>query len=121
MYDALRVKPPFSRWKLPPGDEVRFTTRAAVSIERRLGIGPADLLLGYHYLELDGGHVIGVVAKNTATRARAKATLAHEMIHASLAINAAKSGAVYSPGHGRAFQSRRRMVAIALGCEPEEI
>lgn len=64
-YEFMRCTPPFARWKLPPGETVRF--KVTRSIDSR----------GHAY----GVHEIGVSSRNIGRTESLLMVMAHEMVH----------------------------------------
>ena len=67
-YDFLRAFPPFDRWRLPPGDEVRFH------------VAYVDNWYG-HYSRLRRSHRIDISAVTVGHGDTLLRTMAHEMVH----------------------------------------
>lgn len=70
VWDMLRQFPPISKWKLPPAEEVEFTTSARNDIH------------GQWSRWSNGTHIITVSVKRTGHLDTLIQTVAHEMIHA---------------------------------------
>jgi hypothetical protein len=86
-YDYLCCVPPFSRWNMPPSEDVKF-----------LIIRQADRYA--HYQMVNGVHHIAVSSKFVGRHESLISTLAHELIH--LHMRAARISS-RNP-HGKAFQ-----------------
>ncbi len=67
-YDYLRAFTPFSRWKLPHGDEIAFKVIA-------------DKKLCGYYQHLNGEHWIGVSTAWAGAHSTLLKITAHEMLH----------------------------------------
>ena len=90
-YNFLRATPPFKRWDMPPGEDVKFNVTRSVWTR------------GDHEIR-KGTHIIGVSSVNTGCTDALLRVMAHEMVHASLGDSCGKSV------HGAAFHKRARSV-----------
>ena len=108
-YDFLRKTPPFSRWKLPPTEEVEFSTLK----------DPHGALFGYHQCNADGqgGHRIRVSEGKVGTIRTLVFVMAHEMIHVAQAIERTTT----KGEHNRDFHQRKRRVAKLHGYDVKEL
>jgi len=86
-YDYLCCLPPFSKWNMPPSEDVKFIV-----------IRAPDRYA--HYQMVDGVHSIAVSTKFVGRHENLLSTMSHEMIH--LHMKAARMSA-RNP-HGKAFQ-----------------
>lgn len=86
-YDYLNSTPPFARWNLPDGDDVKFI----VARDRSLA--------GWH--ERDGRkHIIAISSYFIARDLSLLGTMAHEMVH----LHQVHSGMMDGGNHGRTFK-----------------
>ncbi len=100
-YVFLCATPPFKRWGLPPGDEVKF------------GVTRSRKTQGDHVLH-DSTHYIRVSSAKVGHTASLLALMAHEMVHAACDREGVRSE------HGAAFKKRARAVCRYHGFDPME-
>lgn len=68
-YDYLRTTPPFSRWNLPDGEDVKFEV-----------VRDRDIA-GWHKM-VNGKHIIGISSGSIGRTHSLMEVMAHEMCHA---------------------------------------
>jgi hypothetical protein len=104
-YEFLRVSPPFSRWKLPHGDEIEFR------VSRRRDI------MGAHntYVRLLN-HIIDVSDETVGHTATLIETVAHEMIHLH---QAEKRSHTPNTEHNAEFHRFAKLVCRHHGFDPK--
>ncbi len=95
-YELLKLTPPFTRWKLPPADDVIFKItnakdREAHFVIRTDGTDPEIAVSNHHINTLD----------------QLAQALAHEMVHLYMDLNKINGGPT---GHGFRFQRLARSV-----------
>ncbi|OFX03269.1 MAG: hypothetical protein A3E78_12080 [Alphaproteobacteria bacterium RIFCSPHIGHO2_12_FULL_63_12] len=101
-YDFLRAMPPFSRWGLPPGDEIRF----------RVTSDPEAM--GWHSVDKDG-HCIDISGEKVGHLVTLMKTMAHEMIH----LRQDELGLKRT--HGKGFAALAHQVSKVHGFDPKEL
>lgn len=102
IYECLRALPPFSRWKLPHGEDVVFRTayrQDARGEYRRLPSGDHEIMVSTACC----GHWDTIVM-----------TVAHEMIH----LHQERQGLASPSNHNEAFVRTARRVARMYGWDP---
>lgn len=85
-YDLLRTTQPFSRWKLPPGEEVRFRARAPAGHD------------GYYHV-LGEQHCIDISPAVGSQLMPVLRVLAHEIVHLRIQLRWPRE-----QGHGPRFR-----------------
>lgn len=98
VYEMLRAWPPFSRWKLPPADQVTFHV-----IRSKTAFGRWWIDGDRHHVEISEklhGHMLGLVM-----------TVAHEMIHMKQRISRTETRAE----HNAEFQRLAKRVCTIHG------
>ncbi len=100
-YDFLRATPPFKRWGLPSGSEVKF------------GVMQKAWIRGDHEMTTGGRHIIRVSSINTGCTDALLRVLAHEMIHVACADRCVKTT------HGAVFKTRALLVCRYHGFDPK--
>lgn len=102
-YDLLAECPPFTRWNMPPSEDVEFV----VDRDRKT--------FGRCTVDLPKRPQIRISAVNVTTLDTLSATMAHEMIH----LHMDASGMKDSAEHGRGFRKLALRVCAALGFNPD--
>ena len=90
-YDFLRMTPPFKKWKLPPGEIVKFVVTRSPTVQ------------GDHIL-VKGVHTIRVSCKKVGATSTLMELMAHEMVHVKCDRDGVKSE------HGADFKRAARLV-----------
>ena len=98
-YDFLRQTPPFKRWNMPPGDEVKFHVTRNLEVQ-------GDHLLNARI------HTIRVSRQKTGTTRVLIELMAHEMVHVKCDAEGIRSE------HGREFHRRAALVCRYHGFDP---
>ena len=101
VYDMLRVFPPFSKWRLPPGSEVKFHVGRSKKYEALWWIDGDR-----HHIEITKpkhGHLVTLVA-----------SMAHEMLHVQQRL----AGTETRAEHNAEFDRLKLRVCKALGFDP---
>ena len=96
-YEMFRALPPYSSWRLPPANKIRFST---YSNGREYG--------RYEY---DGRHYIKVSRKNVRHFHGLAVTMAHEIIHLKQQLDGTDNGSQ----HNREYVRLARHVCKVLG------
>lgn len=107
IYEMLSICEPFTKWKIPLADEVRFE------------VIRDDSVMGT-YLYDDGGeyaHTIQISESRNGHLDTVVRTLAHEMIHASRHDTVTDAWLK----HDATFRRRAHLVATELGLDPLEL
>jgi hypothetical protein len=105
-YNYLRTTPPFDRWSLPPGGDVKF------KVSRRVGeFGRYQWLGNKHSISMSGKAIGQTLTLMLYT--------AHEMIHLHLEATGqeSKSGGLHA--HNAAFRKYAAQVCKAHGFDPK--
>lgn len=100
-YDFLSSTPPFARWNLPDGDDVRFI----VSRDRALS--------GWHECDRKK-HSIAISTVYVGHSTTLLAVMAHEMVH----LHQVHSGMAAGGDHNRAFHKLGARVCRYHGFDP---
>lgn len=103
VYDMLRAFPPFSRWGLPPSDEVKFRVLRT------------PRLFGLYQPYTDGTHEIQISAGANGHLDTLASTMAHEMIHLYQRIKKNYRGDT----HNREFHRIAKQVCARFGWDPK--
>ena len=98
-YDYLCQTPPFTRWHMPPGREVRFRVTRSWTVQ------------GDHLLE-KGRHTVRVSSNKSGTTHTLLQLMAHEMVHVVCDRDGVRSE------HGREFRRRAASVCRYHGFDP---
>lgn len=99
VWDMLRAMPPFSRWNLPPAEEVEFRTPQRSDV------------LG-EWTKWEGGHhIVTISSKSHGHLLTLIQTVAHEMLHAYQDIKGTSNRAQ----HNAEFKRLAAQVCRALG------
>lgn len=103
VYEALRICPPFARWKLPPSEDIEFRVSKHKDREG-------------HYTRYIGTdhHFIYVSAARIAHFDSLAIVMAHEMIHLAQAVHKLETRAE----HNADFRRRATQVCATLGFDP---
>lgn len=101
-YDLLSTTPPFSKWNLPPSEEVTFRVVRSPNLR------------GWYRRE-NGRHVIAISSRCTGYLVSLLGTMAHEMIH----LHEAAAGACTSGMHSAAFNCWAAQVCKYHGFDPK--
>lgn len=101
-YDLLNVLPPFNKWNLPDGEDIKF----------RVIKNPA--LFGWHEYAY-GKHTIAVSIKTNGYIATLLSTMAHEMIH----VHERHAKACGKGQHSAAFKKWADEVCRFHGFDPK--
>lgn len=105
-YEYLRSTPPFSKWKMPPGDEVKFTVGRA-----------RDCFAHYQW---DGSrHTITVSLNSVAHTSTLINSMAHECIHLHLHATGQESKRSGPRHHNAAFKRYAASVCRIHGYDPK--
>lgn len=107
IYEMLYMCEPFSKWKLPLADEVKFE------------LIPDDTVMGT-YLYDDGEefeHTIQISQARCGHLDTVIRTMAHEMIHASRHNTITEAWMK----HDKTFRRRAHLVSVELGFDPLEL
>lgn len=106
-YEYLRTTPPFSRWNMPEGEDVKFT----VASFRRLEFGR---------YQWDGKqHTINMSAKAIGYSGTLLEKMAHEMIHLHLEETGMESRRGDTDTHNAAFRKFAAQVCKTHGFDPK--
>lgn len=102
-YDLLALTLPFSRWKLPPSDAVKFRINKS-----------ADKRGEYQFGE--NGHTIIISEASNGHTASMIATMAHELIHLHQMHNRTPG---HKSDHGEEFKRLSLLVCKHHGFDPK--
>jgi hypothetical protein len=100
-YEYLRSMPPFRRWKLPPGNKIKFR------------VSNSDGNAGLHEVYSNGDQVLSVSGKRVGHLNLVIQTVAHEMVHVyhhKLKLKAA---------HGADFRRHAALICRKMGFDPK--
>lgn len=101
-YEFLRVTPPFNRWNLPDGEDVKFVV-----------IRDRDTA-GWHKM-VDGKHIIGISRGSIGRTHSLMEVMAHEMCHAHQRETNMETK---NSEHNAAFRKLAAMVCKIHGYDP---
>jgi len=103
VYESLRVCPPFSRWGLPPAEDIEFRV-----MKYRDREGQYTRYVGTDH------HIIDVSAARIAHYDSLAIVMAHEMIHLVQAVRRLETRVM----HNADFRRRAAQVCNTLGFDP---
>ncbi|MBO4228061.1 SprT-like domain-containing protein [Bradyrhizobium neotropicale] len=105
-YDYLRTTPPFDRWGLPPGGDVKFVVSKSIR--------------DYAAYRWDGRrHTISLSAKGIGHSATLLLYVAHEMVHMYLEEKGWETRTGGPDTHNAAFRKFALQVCKAHGFDPK--
>ncbi len=99
-YEYLRHTPPFSNWRMPPGESVHFRVTHSIKVQ------------GAHQLDGDV-HTVWVSSRRTGHTDTLMSLMAHEMVH----MVCDKAGV--RSEHGAEFRRRADLVCRYHGWDPK--
>lgn len=106
-YEYLRTTPPFNRWNLPEGDEIKFRISR---ITNEFG--------SYFWDREKKIHIISISSASVGFSTTLLTTMAHEMIHLHLQITGMESKNGTANTHNAAFRKYASETCRVHGFDP---